>query len=308
MRTRMNFIPTPLACLAFLAAAVLPCRAGADASISPYWAEAGKPVTLTVTGFAGMCAPLFAHHAVTVEKGIIRLEVMAENNPAALCINDTLNYSHTDFQLPPLAADTYAVSLQVKPACAYTPPFCPFALIIQSAGTLTVTDSAKLGFTILPRHVDAGKAFDFRLVNKAWNCTTRFSNLNYYLNGHFLYVNYLVGPSTVDTTCLVPASPQGPVFHVSPLPAGSYQIMAAAQVYCNAIGPCPLAMIAPQLAGALLVGEMPTAVRAGGNAGAGRKPSPEMGSAQARFRRGSLRADGRLRRNPDLLPSVVPMP
>ena len=128
-----------------LAAAGMQATARAEPfSLEPYWVEAGKPLTLTVGGFLGLCDPSFSHHAAVVQGGKIRLEVLAQNDPLARCINDTLRYNHTDFQLPALAAGSYEVSVFTKPACAYTEPFCPFALDPQPAGTLSVTDSAKL--------------------------------------------------------------------------------------------------------------------------------------------------------------------
>ena len=262
----MRYLPNALLAFACLAAAGLRGQALANASIAPYWAVAGKPVTLTVSGFSNLCQPHFAHPAAIVEAGAIHLEIMAENDPAALCVNDTLRYYQTEMQLPALAAGNYPVTLLQKPACAYTAPYCPFAYNPQPAGSLLITDSAKLDFAILPGKVAAGKAFDLRLTRKEWSCNIQFENLNSNVNGHALLLSYTVSPTTVDTGCPVPRIATGPLFRIAALPAGIYQVMAAPVIMCSGPGPCPLAALAPQLAGALTVGEPVTALGAGNTA------------------------------------------
>jgi hypothetical protein len=226
-------------------------------SLAPNQAESGKPVTLTVSGYTGLCNPHFSHQIAAVEGGQIHLELLPENDPLSKC-SDTTRPFHTDFQTPALVAGSYAVDISFRPACSYQEPLCPFALTRYPAGTLTVRDSADLGYTIRPKQVEAGKAFDLLLTRKGFACGASFTDLASGLNGHFLNVEFAISPVTVDTACPVPLPPQGPVFHVAALPAGTYQILALQISNCRTPG-CPIAAIAPQLAGALTVGA-PTSI------------------------------------------------
>ncbi|MEO7423782.1 MAG: hypothetical protein ABI036_01265 [Fibrobacteria bacterium] len=288
-----------LAVALLLNATAVRAAANEDAqySLSPSQAGSGKPVTLTVSGYTGLCSPIFSHQKAAVEAGQIHLELLAENNPLAKC-SDTTRPFHTDFQTPALAAGSYAVDIAFRPACSYQEPLCPFALIRYAAGTLTVRDAADLTFGILPNQVQAGQEFQLRLTRKEFACGAVFTNLADFANGSVMTLQYTPAEETVDTAC-PPLSPQGPVFTLGPLPAGTYQIMAS-QIPDCAGKVCPLALIAPQLAGTLTVVETVTGLKQNeipvrsGTATA--EAATDAGaSALTRFRQGSLRLDGRAR-------------
>lgn len=287
-------------------------KATADYSLLPSQAESGKPVTLTVSGYTGLCNPHFSHQAATVQSGAIHLELLGENDPLSKC-SDSIRAFHTDFQTPALAAGSYAVDIAFRPACSYQEPLCPFALQRFAAGTLTVRDPADLTFGILPGQVQAGQQFHLRVTRKEFACGAVFTGLTDVANGPVLYLQYTLAEMTLDTACPVPLAPQGPIFTLGPLAAGTYQIMAS-QIPDCAGKVCPLALIAPQLAGALTVVETVSGLKqdqrpgGSGTAKAG-APAGADASAFSRFQQGLLRLDGRARkgRSPEKTPAAKAM-
>jgi hypothetical protein len=223
------------------------------AYLSPNQAESGKPIQVSVSGKTTLCNPQFSHHTVATEKGVLHLTVLAENDPLAKCTAGEHDYA-TDFQVPALKAGTYEVNLYLPPACAFSPTPCPIASQPLYAGTLTVQDSASLYYAFRPKRTDANKAFDLFTFNKDYTCGNEFTNLSTSVSGHSLYVSFTNRPHP-EAICPASLTDYGPTFKVPVMKSGVYQVFTVAMPYCGTTGPCPLALVAPMLSGALTVGD-----------------------------------------------------
>lgn len=263
-----------------------------SAYLSPNQAEADIGFQVTVSGKTQLCHPLFSHYDVRVQNGAVHLTVAAENDPTAKCAAGEKDYQ-ADFSLPALKPGEYPVDMALQPACAYSATPCPFADMRESAGTLSVKDPADLGFSILPKQTVAGKAFDLFLAGKGYSCGNEYTGMEARAEGHTLYLSFTnrANPAAI---CPAIVKDYGPTFKAPALAVGVYQVFAAVSPYCGAPGPCPLALIAPQLAGALTVIETVASVRSEAR-GAGRGSHNDgagIGNA-AGVPNGSLRIDRR---------------
>ncbi|GEM_PF-3858296 len=258
-------------------------------SISPYQAESGKAFQVTLSGKTDLCNPRFSHWQVQVGEGTLSLTVLAENDPVAKCAAGPHDYA-TDFSIPAMKAGSYEVNAFLPPACAFAPNPCPIAYMPLYGGTLTVQDSAKLNFAIRPKQVAADKEFDLFVTHKDFTCGNEFSNLSSYVSGHSLYVQFTNRPHP-EALCPAVLTDHGPTIKVPAMKGGVYQVFATAMPYCGTPGPCPLALMAPQLAGALTVGDGATAIfRPADN---GSREGSEIGN-NGKAEKGRLRFDTRL--------------
>ncbi|HKP96514.1 MAG TPA: hypothetical protein VJ385_12220 [Fibrobacteria bacterium] len=239
----------PSACAVLLAAA--PVFSGA-VSTSPYAVESGKPSTVTVSGYSRYCLPIVSHRQVAVSGSTITLTAGYSDNPAADCIGGRPLPYKVDFDLPALKAGEYTVLQRVQPECAYSARPCPFAAVVDT-GRLQVSDS--LHYRIKPKEVRAGAAFKLRLIAPEFQCGSKFSNLSARIEGHRIDLRF-THEAHPEIPCTLAITEYGPVFDLSALDSGVYQVFATPFVPCTK-PPCPLLAILPQSAGALTVGGTP---------------------------------------------------
>ncbi len=226
----------------------LATAAGA-ATIGPKEAESGHAFTLTVYGKTQLCMPIFSRQsAEAVKTGSLHLSVMAENNPLGKCTAGDHDYQ-VDFDIPALKAGEYAVSITLQPPCAYTEPRCLVPVVTDSAGTLTVRDSAKLVYQIKPKLTPSLKSFPMRVIHSGFKCDDVFTNLTVAVRGWQIFTTYTKPPHN-GGICPAVITDYGPVFTVPALEAGTYQVFATETPYCSN-GLCPPIILDPLLAGSL---------------------------------------------------------
>jgi hypothetical protein len=223
-------------------------------SVSPNQAESGKPFQVTLAGKSGLCAPIFSRHEVKSENGVLNLTVMGVSNPAALCMPGEHEY-RTDFNVPAIKAGAYEVAARLLPACSYeNPPCMPIRDPVEYGGALEVRDSADLHYAFRPKRVEKDKVFGLFVFHEDFTCGNEYSNPSINVSGHSLNLSFTNRPHP-ETPCPAVLADYGPTFQVPAMPPGVYQVFVTAMPYCGTQGPCPLAMVAPQLSGALTVGE-----------------------------------------------------
>lgn len=254
--------------------------------VAPNQAEAGKPFQVALTGKTTLCDPQFSRHEAKVENGVVNFTVMAVDNPAALCTGQPRDFK-TEFAVPALKAGEYKVEARLYPACHYNNPPCAMLRDpVEYGGTLLAQDSAKLAFAIRPDRVEADKPFDLFLTGKDFTCGNEYTGLTSAFQGDVLFLNFTHRPRP-EVLCPAILADYGPTFRIPSAQAGVYQVMAAVSPYCGTTGPCPLALIAPQLSGALTVGDGPVSLRPGSGGGLAR------GAGMRQGRHGELRIDPR---------------
>ena len=236
----------PLSLTVLLSATVLP--QARTASISPYEAESGKAFAVTVSGKTDLCMPIFSHIEANAGTGELWLTAMAENNPLGKCTAGPHDYQ-LDFDIPALKAGEYNVMVTLKPPCLYQEPRCKIPEFPDSAGTLTVRDSAKLDYHIKPSHTPALKSFRMMVTNKNFKCSDEYLDLSVAVRGWQIIATFTNHPNP-QGLCPAVLTDYGPTFTVPALESGTYQVFAAPKPYC-ASGICPIGLVAPQLAGAL---------------------------------------------------------
>jgi hypothetical protein len=262
--TLRNPIFKALAAMALLGAAAW-AQKEQLATVQPYEAESGRAFRVTILGKTELCDPQFSHQAAKTGKGTLDLSAMAVNNPVAKCTAGPHDYK-VDFDVPALQAGKYEVTIALGPACLYANPMCEIAIMPQYAGALTVRDSADLTFAIRPKRVAPDKAFDLFLTGKNITCGDEFSNLHAAADGNILRVSFTDKPNPA-ALCPAILTEYGPTFKVPALAEGTYQVFATRMPFCNTAGPCPLALVAPQLAGALVVAEGSVGILEDGTSG-----------------------------------------
>ncbi|MDB5103803.1 MAG: hypothetical protein JWP91_1492 [Fibrobacteres bacterium] len=234
---------------ALLAGAACLAQTDPSAAVAPREAESGIAFRVTVSGKTTLCNPQFSRRQALSGNGTLDLSVMAVNDPVAKCTAGEHDY-HTDFEIPALKAGKYAVTIALNPACLYETPMCKIAVIRESAGDLVVRDSASLAYAIRPKRVAAGKPFELFLTGKDFTCGNVFSDLSAAVDGNVVRVRFTDKPNPA-ALCPAVLKDYGPTFQVPALAAGTYQVYALRSPYCSSAGPCPLALVAPQLSGAL---------------------------------------------------------
>jgi hypothetical protein len=250
-------------------------------SVSPNQAESGKPFQVTLTGKSGLCAPIFSRHEVSVDEapaqhGVLNLTVMGVSNPAALCTPGEHEY-RTDFNVPALKAGAYEVALRVLPACSYeNPPCMPIRDPVEYGGILEVRDSASLHYAFRPKRVDKDKPFDLSVFHEDFSCGNEYSNPSASVAGHSLMISFTNRPRP-EAPCPAVLAGYGPTLQVPALQSGVYQVFVTAMPYCGTQGPCPLALVAPMLSGALTVGDGVVSLRPSIRPGVKEKPGAGRG-------------------------------
>lgn len=251
--------------------------------VTPGQAESGKPFQVALTGKTSLCDPQFSRHEAKVENGVVNFTVMAVNSPLANCTGDMRDF-RTEFAVPALKAGEYKTEARLYPSCHYDNPPCAMLRDpVEYGGLLYVQDSAKLTLAIRPDKVEAGKPFDLFLTGKDFTCGNEYTGLASTFQGDVLTLAFTNRPHP-EALCPAVLADYGPTFRIPTAKAGVYQVMAVVSPYCGTSGPCPMALMAPQLSGALTVGEGPMSLR----------PGPAGGSARgAGMRHGELRIDPR---------------
>jgi hypothetical protein len=263
MRSHTLFLATALS-----AAMAVPALA-ATVSVSPYQAEAGKDFKVTVSGKTDLCMPIWTYISAKEQGGVLTLSAAGANNPLAKCAAGPHDFS-LDILVPALKAGSYEVRFQRHIPCEFDKPQCEPFIFPDSGGTLLVVDRAKIPFSIKPRAAAADKSFDLFLTNKDFTCGNTFSNLNVAVRGWQLMLSFTNKPNPA-AICPAIEADYGPTFKVPALAYGTYQVFAVMSPWCDSKGPCPLALFAPQLAGALDIGSVSP----------GREPWTEPGLAPA---------------------------
>lgn len=277
LRTAPAAAPSIMALSALLIATVCLTSPRAQAktltvSVSPNQAESGKAFQVTLIGKSSLCAPVFSRHAVSVENGVVNLTVMGMHNPAALCVVGEREY-RTDFNVPALSAGEYEVAARVLPACSYENPPCLPARDPVEYGSLSIKDSASLFFGIRPKRVEQAKAFGLFVFNEDYTCGNEYTDHTTSVSGHSLIVSFTNRPHP-EALCPAVVADHGPTFQIPAMDPGVYQVFTVAMPYCGTQGPCPLAMVAPMLSGALTVGEGAVSVLRPNRPGAKENPEP----------------------------------
>ncbi|MBW8886868.1 MAG: hypothetical protein JF616_03830 [Fibrobacteres bacterium] len=229
--------------------AALPARAAATGSITPTWAESHHPFTLALSGQSDKCAPVFSHQSYRLNAGKLVFSVLEQQRPGVLCTTDTAWAYRTEFDAPALDSGEYPVQVRWAQACEFDATPCPVAYMPQDVGNLRVTDSAALPYSFTPRSVRAGQDFHIRLRG-TFNCGDLIKSATVDTARPTLRLNFLIEPHPEDL-CIAPFP--GIDFAVPALGAGGWEVYASRAPYCPPSNICPLALMAPQLAGALEV-------------------------------------------------------
>lgn len=261
--------------LGWALAGLLAAEAGAatTGAISPTWVEGRHPFTLALFGEGGDCAPVFSHKTSRLTAGKLVLSVLEQQRAGVACTNALSWPYRTEFDVPALDSGAYPVQVRWAQACEFDPTPCPAAYQPQDVGTLQVTDSARLAYSITPRSAPGGQAFHIRLHGN-FNCGDHVLSATVDTSRPSLYLNFSI-ESHPEILCIAPFP--GIDFAVPPLAAGVWQTYGSPYPNCPQGQICPLALrLAPQLAGALEVTPGTEAVAplrpmpAAGPAGAGR--------------------------------------
>lgn len=220
-------------------------------SVHPYLAEAGKPFTVTVTGQTDLCMPIWTHMDAKVSGDKLFLEAAGANNPAAICTAGPHAFS-VDIPVLALKAGVYEVRFQRRMACEFAmPPCLPFNEL-DTAGSLTVLDQAGLAYPIKPRAAAANKPFDLLVTSRNFTCGNTYSGLSVTVRDWQIMLSFTNKPNPA-ALCPAVIADYGPTFKIPALPQGTYQVISTISPYCGTDGPCPLALVAPQLSGALQI-------------------------------------------------------
>jgi hypothetical protein len=247
---RVKSVMKALGWAAALTAPALSVAAATTAAISPTWVESHHPFTLILAGESNKCAPVFSHQSYRITGGTLVLSVLEQQRPGVLCTNDTAWTYRTEFDAPALDSGEYPVQVRWAQACEFDPTPCPVAYQPQDAGNLRVTDSAGLPYSFTPRTARGGQDFHLRLKSSTFNCGDLVKSASVDTTRPALRLNFLIEPHP-EVVCIAPFP--GIDFAVPALQAGGWQVYAARAPYCPPSNICPLALMAPQLAGALEV-------------------------------------------------------
>jgi hypothetical protein len=215
--------------------------------------EANHTATVRLTGQTTACSPIISHQDARVSGSTLYLSASIENNPVARCAPGPWDYS-ADFDLPPLAPGEYTVLMSGYPACAYSATPCPFAVPPQDTGRLVAVDPAGLHYRVDPKRAASDRDFRLRLTAPEFQCGSLFTSLTVQVTGHRIQLGF-VHEARPEALCPAVVGQYGPVFELSGLPMGVYQVFAAPQP-CGP-GLCTMAAIQPQLAGAIEVEPRP---------------------------------------------------
>jgi len=232
-------------------AAALPARSAPTGSITPAWVESHHPFTLALAGESDDCSPVFSHASSRLTGGKLVLSVLEQQRPGIACITKPVSWAYrTEFEVAALDSGEYPVQVIWMQACQFDPTPCPAAYQPQDVGNLRVTDSARLAYSFTPRAARAGEGFQLLLKADGFNCGDIIKSATVDTARPVLRLNFLIEPHP-EAECFAPF--HGIEFAVPALTAGGWQVTANRAAYCPPGMVCPLALLAPQLAGALEV-------------------------------------------------------
>lgn len=96
--------------------------------LDPDQVKAGTAFTLNVVNnLYGSCNTDFTHSSLQIRENAIHVTFSIENHPERVCIWDKRPHGPS-FNLQPLKAGRYPVTVQVMPACLYTEPRCQIGI------------------------------------------------------------------------------------------------------------------------------------------------------------------------------------
>jgi hypothetical protein len=218
------------------------------AGIDPTWVESRHPFTLVLSGQSGHCAPVFSHSSSRLTGGTLVLTVLEQQTPGVACTNDLSWEYRTEFEIPGLDSGAYPVQVRWAQACEFDPAPCPVAYQPVTVGNLSVTDSARLSYSIAPGTARGGQPFHLRLFAGRFNCGDQVQSATVQVTRPTIRLNYQV-ESHPEILCIAPFP--GIDFAMPALNAGGWQVYAYTSPNCGVVQ-CGIG-IAPQLAGALEV-------------------------------------------------------
>jgi hypothetical protein len=238
---------------AWAASFALPAFAAATTptgAITPVWVESHHPFTLALSGEIDDCAPAFSHPSSRLTGGKLVLSVLEQQRPGVSCVTKPPAWTYrTEFEVAALDSGEYPVQVIWEQACQFDPTPCPVAYLPQDVGNLRVTDSAALAYSFSPRSARAGGSFHI-LLQDHFNCGDQIKSASVDTVRPIVRLNFVIDPHP-EAECFAPFP--GIDFTVPALQAGGWQVYAARSPYCPAGTICPLALLAPLLAGALEV-------------------------------------------------------
>jgi hypothetical protein len=117
-------------------------------------------------------------------------------------------------------------------------------------------DPVEPAWTLAPDHVGADSAFALSVLSYKFTCATAFSHQSVDVQAGKLYLSF-TAEERKGIMCPMIYKPYGPTFKVPPLKAGNYEVWVANQPACVYAQPACLIKIAPELAGTLVVGDVP---------------------------------------------------
>lgn len=239
---------------AWAASFAFPALAAATAptgAITPVWVESHHPFTLALSGEIDDCAPVFSHPSARLTGGKLVLSVLEQQHPGVSCVTRPPAWTYrTEFEVAALDSGQYPVQVIWAQACQFDPTPCPVAYMPQDVGNLRVTDSARLAYSFTPRSARGGQSFHLLLNGDGFNCGDLIKSATVDTARPTLRLNFLIEPHP-EAECFAPF--YGIDFTVPALQAGGWQVNANREPYCPPGMLCPLALLAPQLAGALEV-------------------------------------------------------
>jgi hypothetical protein len=231
--------------------AAAPARPAPTGSITPAWVESHHPFTLALSGDIDDCAPVFSHPSSRLTGGKLVLTVLEQQRPNVDCVTRPPAWLYrTEFEVAALDSGQYPVQVIWAQACQFDPTPCPVAYQPQDVGNLRVTDSARLAYSFTPRAARAGQPFHLLLKGDGFNCGDLIKSATVDTSRPVLRLDFLIEPHP-EAECFAPF--HGIDFAVPALQAGGWQVTANRSPYCPPGMLCPLALLAPQLAGALEV-------------------------------------------------------
>ncbi len=245
-------------------------QAQATGYISPSRAVANRAFQLNLSGSTGTgsCLSLGNPKAVVTDTLIdLTLQTLivptapgvppVPGTPGSVCTTGDYPINF-DFHLPALKPGVYAVRGYILPTCMLANPACLIAPLPFVTSQLVVSAPEGLYYSISPKQAPAAKEFDLFLTSKNYSCADEFLNLESSVNGRTLMLTYTVRNDPA-IRCAKPIQDLGPTFKIPAMTDGTYQVFASPNPYCPPGTICPLAKIAPQLAGALDIGD-PTGI------------------------------------------------
>ena len=121
--------------------------------------------------------------------------------------------------------------MSILPACAYSATPCPFAAPVPDSGLLYAQDPAALHYRIDPNRPDPEQVPLIKLTASEFQCGSSFDSLSVEVKGQRLSLGFQHHP---HPEALCPGGAGfGPVFDLSGLAPGTYQVFAAPKVACD---------------------------------------------------------------------------